>query len=161
MFYDEPMDELTACELNDVHSRWAQNGNPNGLSGLGAEASSPSWFQKTMYQITGDQTWFGLKPEMPASEREAAEAKAAQVRQNASQMIRTPGILPGPISGGEKSPVDKATEEAVVAQKQNDDPGQRALSMTSGPTRVNWDWVPWAIAGALGLMLISTMLRRR
>ena len=122
------MDELTLIEANDVRTRWAENGRP-GMDGLGA-----NWFEKQLYNITGDPTWVGGKPEMSAEEVTKAEEQASKAREKLGvglptteesfrDLIRTPGIIPGdeadaPVKDEQKKEDkavnDKKTEDAVA-----------------------------------------------
>lgn len=126
------MDDLTACELADVQNRWSETGNPT-MGYLGED--SPGWFAKTMYTITGDQSWFGLKPEIAAQEAKKMDAaiKAAS---------RTPPILPEPNKTGISAAdlamtqlrILKNVEEKAVEDKKKQDVTDKAQAQATAPT---------------------------
>lgn len=118
------MDSLTAAEINDVQSRWAENGRP-GMSGMGQTpgtgvlATGPSWWDSTMYAITGDVSYLGLKT--PTAAQLAQEAKATsdvaaavRAKAQAEKAAQEKSALEKSIQTSERKRAEVVKEEAVV-----------------------------------------------
>jgi hypothetical protein len=180
------MDEMTACELADVQNRWHENGNPQ-MGYLGGD--SPSWFSKTMYAITGDDSWFGTV-------KNKAAVEASKVNKVLQEALKTPPILPEPKKTG-ISAADLAmaqlrilqdTEEKAVEDKKKQDVTDKAQAQATAPTNAVdcakrggvWDEnllmcrsktffekeevrrvAPWVAVGVVSLGLFVLLLKRR
>jgi hypothetical protein len=165
------MDEMTACELADVQNRWHENGNPQ-MGYLGGD--SPSWFSKTMYAITGDDSWFGTV-------KNKAAVEASKVNKVLQEALKTPPILPEPNK-------KETTEEKAVEDKKKQDVTDKAQAQATAPTNAVdcakrggvWDEnlltcrsktffekeevrraAPWVAVGVVSLGLFVLLLKRK
>jgi hypothetical protein len=165
------MDEMTACELADVQNRWHENGNPQ-MGYLGGD--SPSWFSKTLYAITGDDSWFGTA-------KNKALTAASKVDKALQEALKTPPILPEPKK-------TETTEEKAVEDKKKQDVTDKAQAQATAPTNAVdcakrggvWDAnllmcrsktffekeevrrvAPWVAVGVVSLGLFVLLLKRK
>jgi len=165
------MDEMTACELADVRNRWRENGNPQ-MGYLGAD--SPGWFSKTMYAITGDDSWFGAV-------KNKAAVEASKVNKVLQEALKTPPILPEPKK-------TETTEEKAVDDKKKQDVTDKAQAQATAPTNAVdcakrggvWEpdllmcrsktffekeevrrAAPWVAVGVVSLGLLVLLLKRK